>query len=191
MLIAKQFLPNLLTFFRILISPLIALFLYLANINSVYYTFAVISFTMASITDFIDGYLARMWKVQSNLGKFLDPIADKLIITTTIIMLIYVRKIDHLSIFPSLAIIFREILVAGAREFMGNMKVMIPVSYFAKVKTTVQMIALLLLIASGCNIKLTNLHYVGEAALWLAAILTIYSGITYLKIPLQHFSKTN
>ena len=189
--IVKKTLPNLLTMMRIVMIPIIVITLY-HNQEDLYYFIASIAFCSAGFTDFIDGYLARKWQVQSNLGKFLDPIADKLIIITTLIMLIHTNMIHHSSIFPSLAIICREILISGIREFMGNMNIEIPVTYMAKIKTTVQIIAINLLILSGCNILLPlHLQIFGEIALWIAAILTVYSGYNYLKVPIQHFKNGN
>ncbi len=170
--------------------PLVVISLYL-NQGDLYYLIASISFSSAGFTDFIDGYLARRWQVQSNLGKFLDPIADKLIITTTLVMLIHTHKIHHSSIFPSLAIICREILISGVREFMSDVNIKMPVTNIAKVKTGSQIVAINLLILSGCEfLSILYLQVFGEIALWFAATLTVYSGYQYLKVPIQHFKNS-
>ncbi|MBQ4874736.1 MAG: CDP-diacylglycerol--glycerol-3-phosphate 3-phosphatidyltransferase [Rickettsiaceae bacterium H1] len=188
----KKIIPNLLTTLRILIIPIIVLSLYLANKEHYYYMITTIAFVMASITDFADGKLARTWQVQSNLGEFLDPIADKLIIITTIVMLIHVKKIDNLNIFPSLIIIFREILISNTREFMKNIKLELAVIKSAKIKTTLQMCAITLLTVSGCNIFAPQLiQKLGELTLWISAIFTLYSGYSYFETSIKHFSNPN
>ena len=187
----KKILPNLLTILRILTIPIIVASLYFGNTKEIFYVIATIAFIIASITDFIDGYLARMWNVQSNVGKFLDPIADKLIISTTLIMLIYLGKINNINILSSLTIICREVLVSGTREFMGDMKVKIPVTFLAKVKTTLQMIAIILFTLSGCNVFMpSSLQDLAEVTLWVASAFTIYSGYQYFKIAIKHINKT-
>lgn len=189
MYVIKRILPNLLTILRILIIPVIVISLYYHNDDYINYVIALIAFSTASITDFIDGYLARIWNTQSEVGKFLDPIADKLIISTSIIMLIYTGKIHGVNIFPSLAIISREILISGIREFMGNMNINIPVTFIAKIKTTLQMLAITLIILSNCNVFMsTQLDIMGEIMLWSAAILTVCSSYKYFKVLLKNLN---
>lgn len=168
--------------------PLIVWNLYVSHGKEVHYLVAAIAFGIASATDFIDGYLARMWGVQSPLGRFLDPIADKLIISTTIIMLIYVGKISHLDIFPSLVIISREILISGAREFMGNMRIEISVTALSKAKTALQMIAVTFILSSGCGDVFLAMYVdtIGQLLLWIASIFTLYSSYGYLKVPIKY-----
>ncbi len=182
-----KLLPNFLTVFRIVVIPVIVISLYFSDGSGFFYIIALIAFCFASLTDFMDGYLARLWKTQSDFGKFFDQIADKLIVSTTIIMLIHIDKISGIHIFPALIIICREILISGIREFMGNMKIEIPVTKLGKIKTTLQMLAIVLLVSSGSLIYMpSELTLLGEIMLWIAAILTIYSGYKYLLVPVRY-----
>ncbi len=202
----KQSLPNVLTLLRILMLPIIVINLYFAHNSAYYYLVSSIALITASITDFADGYFARIWKAQSNLGTFLDPIADKLIIVTSIIMLIYVGKITNYTIIPCVIIILREIVISGAREVMGNFQIAMPVSYTGKIKTTLQMIGVIAVMLSGSNIlgilnmsglkifTLLNtslLQHIGEITIWAAAIFSIYSGYQYLAIPIRYLANKN
>lgn len=173
--------PNILTISRIIIIPILVASFYIEGKLS-HWTAAGL-FAAASITDFFDGYLARMWQVQSKLGQFLDPIADKLLVVTAIVMLVH---FDRAHIIPSLMILCREILVSGLREFLAQINVSLPVSKLAKIKTATQMLAIFLLIlgTEGSGEELTKM--VGNVALWTAAILTIFTGYAYLKAGLKH-----
>jgi cardiolipin synthase len=131
---------NLLTLFRILIIPvLVALFFIPGPIAT---WSAVVLFVVAAITDFFDGYFARALNQVSAFGKFLDPIADKLIVTVTLFLLVAFDRLEGLWIIPALIILIREVLIAGLREFLGPYKVTVPVSKTAKWKTTVQLFAI-------------------------------------------------
>jgi CDP-diacylglycerol--glycerol-3-phosphate 3-phosphatidyltransferase len=143
-------------------------------------------FLLASITDFFDGYLARAWSIQSRLGQFLDPIADKLLVGASILILVD-RGAAH--IVPALAIICREILVSGLREFLAELRIGMPVSRMAKLKTGVQMgaIFLLLLGTEGSGVEATAV--IGKIALWVAAALTLFTGYAYLQAGLKHMSE--
>ncbi len=167
----KKNLPNLLTISRILTIPIIVLSFYIQNRYANLIT--ILTFTFACITDFFDGYLARAWKVQSKFGKLLDPIADKLIVVSTITMLIYKHKVNDFTVIPSIIIICREILVSGLREFLVAANVSVPVSKTGKVKTFFQMIAVIALI-------LDNYKGVGTVCLWCAALMTVWSGYRYV-----------
>jgi CDP-diacylglycerol--glycerol-3-phosphate 3-phosphatidyltransferase len=170
----KKNLPNLLTVSRILAIPVIVLSFYIQNRYANLIT--ILTFMFACITDFVDGYLARAWKVQSRLGKLLDPIADKLIVVSTITMLIYKHKINDFTVIPSIIIICREILVSGLREFLITANVSIPVSKAGKVKTFLQMVAVIALILDNYII----IKEVGAVFLWCAALMTIWSGYRYV-----------
>lgn len=176
-------LPNILTLSRILIIPLLVGSFYLHGALS--HQIAAAIFLFASVTDFFDGYLARAWSIQSKLGRFLDPVADKLLVGATILMLVHDGRAD---ILPALAIICREILVSGLREFLAELRISMPVSGLAKMKTAVQMgaIFLLLLGAKGSGIEATEV--IGQIALWLAAGLTLFTGYVYLRAGLKHMS---
>lgn len=177
-------LPNLLTLSRILVIPLLVASFYIEGALS--HEIAAGLFLLASVTDFLDGYLARAWSIQSRLGRFLDPIADKLLVGASIMILVHRGNAD---ILPALAIICREILVSGLREFLAELRIGMPVSSMAKLKTAVQMgaIFLLLLGKEGSGIELTDL--IGKIALWFAAALTLFTGYAYLKAGLKHMSE--
>lgn len=179
-------LPNLLTLSRIIVIPVFIVAFYLPSPLS--HWIASTLFLIASITDFIDGYLARAWKVQSNLGRFLDPIADKLLVATAIMLLTYFDGVGKYDLIPAIAIVCREILVSGLREFLAELKEKLPVSKLGKVKTAVQMTALYLLIlgSDGSGIAITDL--LGRISLWIAALLTLQSGYIYLRAGLKHMS---
>lgn len=181
-------LPNILTLSRILVIPVLVASFYADGKLS--HWLAAGLFLFASITDFFDGYLARMWAVQSRLGRFLDPIADKLLVATAIIMLVRFGGIGTYDVVAAVAILCREILVSGLREYLAELRVSLPVSKLGKIKTAVQMTALFLLLLGekGSGIELTE--PVGRIALWIAAILTVISGYAYLKAGLKHISDT-
>ncbi|MFZ8864681.1 MAG: CDP-diacylglycerol--glycerol-3-phosphate 3-phosphatidyltransferase [Rickettsiales bacterium] len=177
-------LPNILTFTRILVIPILILSFFLDGVIANW--LAATLFIFASVTDFVDGYLARLLKAQSNLGKVLDPIADKLLIATAIIMLVHFGNHDLLITIPGIIILFREIFVSGLREFLAEINVSMPVSQLAKWKTAVQMAALAILILGnqGTNIEYTD--EIGRAGLVLAAILTVITGFAYFQAALKH-----
>lgn len=190
-------LPNMLTIFRIIIIPFLIASFYLEG--KLYHWVAAILFLIASITDYFDGYLARLWQVQSNFGKFLDPIADKLLVVAAILMLVHFGDIGTYDIFPVIAIVGREIMVSGLREFMAGVHISVPVSTLAKVKTGVQMTAIVLLLwgVEGPNIKeveeitdITLTVLVGRILLWVAAVLTLVTGYAYFKASMKHMQMT-
>ena len=148
---------------------------------------AFILFCAAGITDYFDGYFARIRKEISNLGTFLDPIADKLLVASVILILTSKGIIDGWETIPALIILLREIAVSGLREFLAGMKASVPVSNIAKLKTSLQLIALGILILSEGGIEILPILLFGKFALWIAAILTLYTGYGYLKSGLKHF----
>jgi len=170
----KKNLPNLLTISRALAIPAIISSFYIESKYASLIT--ILIFMFACITDFFDGYLARAWKVQSNFGKLFDPIADKLVVVSTIIMLVYKQKIDDVTIIPSVIIVCREILVSGLREFLIATNVSLPVSKAGKIKTFFQMVAIVALIMSDYE----KIRYAGVICLWAAAVMTIWSGYNYV-----------
>ena len=183
-------LPNLLTLSRILIIPLVVAGFYLNGYWADWVPLGL--FAVASITDFFDGYLARSWQQQSALGRFLDPVADKLLIATVILMLVAMDRITGWHVLPALVILLREILVSGLREFLAEARVSVPVSAFAKWKTAIQMLALGFLMAgAGGNAVMPDAlpaTTVGEYGLWIAAILTLYTGYDYLRAGSRHLT---
>ena len=145
-------------------------------------------YAAAAITDFFDGYLARAWKLQSSLGRMLDPIADKLLVAAILLKLSADGTIHGFSLWAAIIILCREILVSGLREYLAELRVPVPVTAVAKWKTTAQMIALGFLIAGPAGqAVLPGSIATGLVLLWVAAILTLYTGWDYMKASYDHF----
>ena len=177
--------PNLLTYGRIAIIPAIVACLYSSDTVWLWTAFAL--FILAAITDYLDGYLARAWSQQSSLGKMLDPIADKLLVGAVLIMLAANGTLHGLALIPAIIILSREILVSGLREYLGQLNLSLPVSKLAKWKTTVQLVALAVLIAGpAADAVLPGLLAAGLALLWIAAILTVWTGYDYVRLGIAH-----
>ena len=181
----KLNISNLLTISRILVIPIIVACLYLKS--PMYGWIAFTLFCAASITDYFDGYLARIRNEVSNLGTFLDPIADKLLVAAVILILTSKEVIADWETIPALIILLREIAVSGLREYLAGIKVSVPVSKIAKLKTSLQLVALAVLILSESGISVIPILFLGKLALWSAAILTLYTGYDYLRSGLKHF----
>jgi cardiolipin synthase len=173
--------PNLLTAARILAIPAMIGAFYIPGDFGKWATCAI--FTVAAITDYFDGYLARSLSMQSRLGRMLDPIADKLLVGAAILMLVH---FDRSPILPALVILCREILVSGLREFLAEVRVGLPVSRLAKWKTSVQMAAIAFLLAGSAAPWWLFAEQVGWYGLWLAAGLTLFTGLDYLVVGLRH-----
>ncbi len=175
-------LPNLLTLGRIAAIPLVVALLFLDGAFARWAALAL--YAVAGLTDWFDGKLARDRGEVSPLGRFLDPIADKLLVAAIIIMLVATGEIAGLHVIAVLLILSRELLVSGLREFLAELQVPLPVSRLAKWKTGIQMVALaLLLIAPAVPAAIGLL---GLALLWLATLLTLITGWDYLSRGLQH-----
>jgi cardiolipin synthase len=181
----KLNISNLLTLSRILVIPIIVLCIYLKS--PLYGWLAFSLFCLASITDYFDGYLARIRNEVSNLGTFLDPIADKLLVASVILILTSKEIITDWETIPALIILLREIAVSGLREYLAGIKISVPVSKIAKLKTFLQLLALAILILSESGISEIPILFIGKIALWSAALLTLYTGYDYLKSGLKHF----
>jgi cardiolipin synthase (CMP-forming) len=178
-------LPNILTYGRILAVPVVTACILWRDDNARW--LALFVFVVAALTDFLDGYLARRWKQQSTLGRMLDPIADKLLVAATLLALAGDKTIYGMHTWAGVIIICREVLVSGLREFLAELRVSVPVTQLAKMKTGVQLIAITFLIAGPAGDKLfpyTTL--IGLAALWIAAALTLYTGYDYFRAGLGH-----
>ncbi len=178
-------LPNFLTLGRILLVAAMVATLYMKGDAARWSALGI--FTIASITDFFDGYLARAWAQQSRLGQMLDPIADKLLVAAALVMITAWDTVNGYTIIPVIVILSREILVSGLREFLANTSVSMPVSMLAKWKTTVQMLALGFLLAGPAGEKvLPHTILIGTAGLWIAALLTLYTGYDYFRAGFRH-----
>jgi len=175
-------LPNLLTLSRIAVIPLLVGAFYLPKPWAEWT--ACFLFAMASITDWLDGHLARRWQQASAFGRFLDPIADKLLVSIALMMLVADGRLPMPTLFPALVILSREILVSGLREFLAGLRVGLPVSRLAKWKTGIQMAAIgLLLIDDAGPVPLAA---IGQGLLWIAALLTLVTGYDYLRAGLRY-----
>lgn len=179
-------LPNLLTVTRILLIPVFIIIFYLPFPWA--HGFAAIIFALASFTDWLDGFLARKLKQMSPFGAFLDPVADKLLIASTLLLLVGAKDINYITL-PAIVIVGREIVISALREWMAEVgrRASVTVSYIGKIKTAVQMAALLLLVTfdpatSWCGV-------LGFIALYVAAILTIWSMVIYLAIAWPELTK--
>ena len=182
--------PNLLTYGRIVAVPVIVLCFFVegrhASSDWARWT-ALTLFIIASVTDFFDGYLARIWNQTSNIGRMLDPIADKLLVASVLLLMAADGTIAGWSLWAAITILCREILVSGLREYLAALKVSVPVTRIAKWKTTIQMVAIAFLLAGPAGDKF--LPYTTEAGitlLWIAALLTIYTGYDYFRAGVKH-----
>lgn len=192
-------LPNILTLSRILTLPVLGFLLWWPDWE-LGYGLAFALYCLMGITDYFDGYLARSSGTVSKLGIFLDPIADKIMVATVILVLsaqgvLRGPYVGDMHVIAGLIILVREIAVSGLREFLGGLQVSVPVSRLAKWKTTFQLVALGALILGhalpGWNVSVAELtvnlpHTVGLTTLWAAAILTVITGWDYLRVGLKH-----
>jgi cardiolipin synthase len=180
-------LPNLLTYGRLVAVPVVALLLQWPEVHWMRWA-ALGVYTVACVTDFFDGYLARIWKQQSPLGQMLDPIADKLLVATTLLAVAANQTLVGWTIWAAIIILCREFLVSGLREYLADLKVPLPVSVIAKWKTTVQMFALGFFIAGPAGeVVLPGTVVIGGVLLWIAAILTLYTAADYIIAGWPHF----
>ena len=181
---SKNNIPNLLTILRIILIPGIIICM---ELNDPYYNWVgLIFYIIACLSDFLDGYLARKFEIESNFGRFLDPIADKILVVAMLIILLDNDKITGFFVYPTLVIIIREILVSGLRDFFWHSSKSLFVTKLSKWKTLIQMSSLGFLIVSG-NFSTNLILYTGNFGLTLASIFTIYTGYIYFKKNLKLF----
>ncbi|MBV2184108.1 MAG: CDP-diacylglycerol--glycerol-3-phosphate 3-phosphatidyltransferase [Rhizobium sp.] len=182
--------PNLLTYARILAVPLIVVCFFIEGRleSSDFARWTGLGlFIVASITDYLDGYLARIWNQTSNIGRMLDPIADKLLVASVLLLMAADGTIAGWSLWAAITILCREILVSGLREYLAALKVSVPVTQIAKWKTTAQMFALAFLLAGPAGDKvLPYTTEMGITLLWIAAVLTFYTGYDYFRAGVKH-----
>jgi cardiolipin synthase len=183
-------LPNLLTYGRIAAVPLVVGSLYWSEIlqGGLWLRWvALFIFISAALTDILDGYLARHWGQQTRLGRMLDPIADKLLVSSCLLMLAADATIRGWSLWAAIIILCREILVSGLREFLAELRVSLPVTRLAKWKTTWQLVAIGFLIAGEAGDRIVPITtLIGLSLLWLSALVTLYTGWDYLRAGLRH-----
>ena len=181
--------PNYLTIGRIIIVPVFVFTFYLPGLYGDILPFAL--FVIASFTDFLDGLLARIYKEESKLGELLDPIADKIIVATALLLLVMDQTIKNYEVIAAIIILTREILISGLREFLAKGKIKLPVSNLAKLKTFLQMFSISLLLLGDTGNKILNFQdynaqTIGIILLWLSAFLTLYTGYDYLRKGIDH-----
>ena len=182
-------LPNLLTLSRIAAIPLLVVLMALRGPATD--LAACVVFAVAGITDFLDGRIARDRRQTSNFGRMLDPIADKLLVGASLMMLVGTGRLSSWALYPAIVIMLREILVSGLREYLASVRVGLPVTRLAKWKTGVQMAAIGTLIAGDATAALIWMPWlpaslIGEVSLWVAALLTLLTGWDYVVAGLHH-----
>lgn len=178
-------LPNALTILRIALIPALYATLYINEIWSGWVAAAI--FLLAAATDFWDGWLARRYSLQSGFGRMLDPIADKLIVATALLLLVHQGVIIGEHLIAAIIILCREILVSGLREYLGELRVAMPVSRLAKYKTAIQFFAVMFLLTDEAGVQMfIYMQDVGLALLWVAAGLTLITGYDYVRKGVQH-----
>ena len=185
----KLKIPNILTIGRIIVAPIFILTFYLPGALGDWIPFFI--FLLASFTDFLDGLLARLYKEESKLGELLDPIADKIIVASALVLLVMNKTIINFEVIAAIIILIREILISGLREFLAKVQVTMPVNSLAKFKTFTQMLAIATLLTGESGNKLINFgdynaHSFGIILLWMAAFLTLYTGYDYVKKGIDH-----
>tara|TARA_B100001741_G_scaffold244618_1_gene205839 strand:+ start:59 stop:631 length:573 start_codon:yes stop_codon:yes gene_type:complete len=177
--------PNILTIGRIIIVPIFVLSFYIPGIVGDLVPFFL--FVLASFTDFLDGLLARLYKEESKLGELLDPIADKILVASALVLLVMNGIIKNYEVIAAIIILTREILISGLREFLAKKReVSLPVSSLSKFKTIMQMLSIALLLTGETGNKIINFQdynaqIIGIVLLWIAAFLTLYTGYDYLR----------
>tara|TARA_B100001029_G_scaffold113107_1_gene93388 strand:- start:60 stop:638 length:579 start_codon:yes stop_codon:yes gene_type:complete len=181
--------PNILTIGRIIIVPIFVLTFFIPGFFGDLIPFFL--FILASFTDYLDGLLARLFKEESKLGELLDPIADKILVATALILLVMNGTIKNYEVIAAIIILTREILVSGLREFLAQGKVSMEVTGLTKLKTILQMFAIAILLTGESGNKLVNFQdynaqTIGIILLWLSAFLTLYTGYDYLVKSIDH-----
>ena len=186
-------LPNILTYGRIAAVPIVVGCMFWQSIlgGGLWLRWVALAFFIAAaISDFFDGYFARIWAQQSSLGRMLDPIADKLLVSSCLLMLAAEDTIHGWSLFAAIVILCREILVSGLREYLAELRVSVPVTRLAKWKTTLQLVAVGFLIAGDAGDAIIPIvTKLGIMLLWLSALLTLYTGWDYLQAGLHHLTR--
>jgi cardiolipin synthase len=186
-------LPNILTYARIAAIPVVVAAMFWQAIldGGLWLRWVALAvFIAAGVTDFFDGYLARMWGQQSSLGRMLDPIADKLLVASCLLMLAAEDTIHGWALLAAVVILCREVLVSGLREYLAELRVSVPVTRLAKWKTTLQLVAVGFLICGDAGDAIVPVvTHIGITLLWLSALLTLYTGWDYLQAGLHHLTR--
>lgn len=182
-------LPTLLTLLRIFLIPLVVACYYFPVHWA--HSLAAIIFLLACITDWLDGFIARRFGLTTRLGAFLDPVADKLLVAVVLVIVVGENIFPGLAV-PAAVIVGREVAISGLREWMAEMgkRTSVAVSFVGKIKTSVQMVALILLLwyVPGSN---QWVLWLGVVCLWIAAVLTLWSMIVYIKLAWPDFKASH
>ena len=183
-------LPNILTYTRIAAVPVVVGCIYAQSImdGPLWLRWMALAvFVVAAVTDFFDGYLARAWDQHSAFGRMLDPIADKLLVASCLLMLAADGIIHGWTLWAAIVILCREILVSGLREYLAALRVSVPVTRLAKWKTTAQLVAIGFLLAGEAGDQVLPFNtQIGLALLWISALVTIYTGYDYFRAGIHH-----
>ena len=187
--------PNLLTVLRIIFASLIALILIFFD-SKIAYFISFILFSLAGITDYFDGWLARKKGQISDLGRMLDPIADKILVISTFIILMSNNVIEGFNAIAAFIIIYREIFISGLREFLGNKSLVVKVTKLAKWKTAIQFITILVFLGSQVinnfymytDIINIFIEFTSTLLIWITSLISLYTGINYLRTSYDHLS---
>lgn len=183
-------LPNILTCARIAAIPVVVGCVFAQSIldGPLWLRWVALAvFVAAAITDYLDGYYARIWDQHSALGRMLDPIADKLLVASCLLMLAAESSIHGWTLWAAIVILCREILVSGLREYLAALRVSVPVTKLAKWKTTMQLVAIGFLITGEAGeMVFPPITLIGIVLLWLSAIITIYTGWDYFRAGIHH-----
>ena len=185
----KLKIPNILTIGRIIIVPIFVITFFIPGLFGELIPFFL--FVLASFTDYLDGLLARLFKEESKLGELLDPIADKILVSAALILLVMNGTIKNYEVIAAVIILTREILVSGLREFLAKGKISMQVTSLAKLKAFIQMTSIAILLTGDIGNKIIdfqdyNAQTVGIILLWLSAFLTLYTGYDYLRKGIDH-----
>ena len=185
----KLKIPNILTIGRIIIVPIFVVTFFLPGFFGDLIPFFL--FVIASFTDYLDGLLARIFKEESKLGELLDPIADKILVSAALILLVMNGTIKNYEVIAAIIILTREILISGLREFLAIGRIKLPVSNLAKIKTFLQMFSISILLTGDTGNRIINFQdynaqTIGIILLWLSAFLTLYTGYEYLRKGIDH-----
>ena len=181
--------PNILTIGRIIVVPIFVISFFLPGLFGDLIPFFL--FVFASFTDYLDGFLARFLKEESKLGELLDPIADKILVSAALILLVMNETIKNYEVIAAIIILTREILISGLREFLAKLSISMPVTSMSKLKTFIQMLSIAILLTGDFGNKLINFQdynaqTIGIILLWLSAFLTLYTGYDYLIKGIDH-----
>ncbi|MEC7136151.1 MAG: CDP-diacylglycerol--glycerol-3-phosphate 3-phosphatidyltransferase [Pseudomonadota bacterium] len=185
----KLKIPNILTIGRIIIVPIFVITFFIPGLFGELIPFFL--FVLASFTDYLDGLLARLFKEESKLGELLDPIADKILVSAALILLVMNGTIKNFEVIAAVIILTREILISGLREFLAKGKISMQVTSLSKLKAFIQMTSIAILLTGDIGNKIINFQdynaqTVGIILLWLSAFLTLYTGYDYLRKGIDH-----